>query len=148
MIAARRRCWYARLIAGMLGIFALASSLSLWADVDSQFELSLQGQFFPGITSGSSDLRDQFFAGLEAELTSDFDSDHLIGTFLPYGRIASTGGEMNHADIRELNLLYTADNWEAIGVIVPDENYDDIVEVFDEIFDSTGKEYNLYKASF
>ena len=40
------------------------------------------------------------------------------------------------------------DNWEAIGVIVPDENYDDMVEVFDELYDTTGKEYNLYKASF
>ena len=117
MIAARRRCWYLRLIAGMLGIFALASSLSAGADVDRQFELSLQGQFFPNIKSGSADVRQQFLTGLEAEFTSDFESDHLIGTFLPYGRIASTGGEMNHADIRELNLLYTADNWEAIGGI-------------------------------
>jgi hypothetical protein len=40
------------------------------------------------------------------------------------------------------------DNWEATGVIVPDEDYDDMVEVFDELYDKTGKEYNLYKASF
>jgi hypothetical protein len=40
------------------------------------------------------------------------------------------------------------DNWEATGVIVPDENYDDMVEVFDELYDTTGKEYKLYKASF
>ena len=40
------------------------------------------------------------------------------------------------------------DNWEAIGVIVPDEDYDDMIEVFDELYDTTGKEYKLYKASF
>ena len=40
------------------------------------------------------------------------------------------------------------DNWKATGVIVPDEDYDDMVEVFDELYDITGKEYNLYKASF
>ena len=39
------------------------------------------------------------------------------------------------------------DNWEATGVIVPDEDYDDMVEVFDELYDTTGKEYNLYKAT-
>ena len=40
------------------------------------------------------------------------------------------------------------DNWEATSVIVPDENYDDMVEVFDELYAATGKEYKLYKASF
>ena len=40
------------------------------------------------------------------------------------------------------------DNWEATGVIVPDEDYDDMVDIFDELYASTGKEYNLYKASF
>jgi len=39
------------------------------------------------------------------------------------------------------------DNWEATGVIIPDEDYDEMVEVFDELYDKTGKEYNLYKAS-
>ena len=115
MIALGRGCWCSRLIAGILGALAVASSS--WGDVDRQFELSLSGQFFPNIKSSSADVRQQFLTGLEAEFTSDFDSDHLIGTFLPYGRIASTGGEMNHADIRELNLLYTADHWEAIAGI-------------------------------
>ena len=115
MIALHRRCWWARLIAGILG--ALTVSSASWGEVDRQFELSLSGQFFPNIKSSSADVRQQFLTGLEAEFTSDFDSDDLIGTFLPYGRIASTGGEMNHADIRELNLLYTADDWEAIAGI-------------------------------
>ena len=115
MIALHRRCWWARLIAGILG--ALTVSSASWGDVDRQFELSLSGQFFPNIKSGSADVRQQFLTGLEAEFTSDFDSDHLIGTFLPYGRIASSGGEMNHADIRELNLLYTANDWEGVAGI-------------------------------
>ena len=115
MIALHRRCWWARLIAGILG--ALTVSSASWGEVDRQFELSLSGQFFPNIKSGSADVRQQFLTGLEAEFTSDFDSDDLIGTFLPYGRIASSGGEMNHADIRELNLLYTADDWEAVAGI-------------------------------
>jgi len=115
VIALHRRCWWARLIAGILG--ALTVSSASWGEVDRQFELSLSGQFFPNIKSGSADVRQQFLTGLEAEFTSDFDSDHLIGTFLPYGRIASSGGEMNHADIRELNLLYTANDWEAVAGI-------------------------------
>ena len=115
MTALHRRCWWARLIAGILG--ALTVSSASWGEVDRQFELSLSGQFFPNIKSGSADVRQQFLTGLEAEFTSDFDSDDLIGTFLPYGRIASSGGEMNHADIRELNLLYTADDWEAVAGI-------------------------------
>ena len=115
MIALHRRCWWARLIAGILG--ALTVSSASWGEVDRQFELSLSGQFFPNIKSGSADVRQQFLTGLEAEFTSDFDSDDLIGTFLPYGRIASSGGEMNHADIRELNLLYTANDWEGVAGI-------------------------------
>ena len=115
MIAIHRRCWWARLIAGILG--ALTVSSASWGGVDRQFEFSLSGQFFPNIKSGSADVRQQFLTGLEAEFTSDFDSDDLIGTFLPYGRIASSGGEMNHADIRELNLLYTAADWEAVAGI-------------------------------
>ena len=115
MIALHRRRWCGRLIAGILG--ALTVSSASWGEVDRQFELSLSGQFFPNIKSGSADVRQQFLTGLEAEFTSDFDSDDLIGTFLPYGRIASSGGEMNHADIRELNLLYTADDWEAVAGI-------------------------------
>ena len=115
MIALHRRCWWARLIAGILG--ALTVSSASWGEVDRQFELSLTGQFFPNIKSSSADVRQQFLTGLEAEFTSDFDSDHLIGTFLPYGRIASSGGEMNHADIRELNLLYTANDWEGVAGI-------------------------------
>lgn len=115
MIALRRRCWCAWLIAGILGTLTVSSASS--GDVDRQFELSLSGQFFPNIKSSSADVRQQFLTGLEAEFTSDFDSDHLIGTLLPYGRIASSGGEMNHADIRELNLLYAADDWEAIAGI-------------------------------
>ena len=39
------------------------------------------------------------------------------------------------------------DNWETVGVIVPDEDYDEMVEVFDDIYDETGKEYNLWKSS-
>ena len=92
-------------------------SSSAFADLSRQFELSLQGQFFPGLSSGSTDIREQFFTGIEVEFSSDFDSDHLIGTFLPYGRVASVGGEMNHVDIRELNLLYTQGNWEGIAGI-------------------------------
>ena len=115
MIALNSGCWCSRLIAGILGALAVASSS--WGDVDRQFELSLSGQFFPNIKSSSADVRQQFLTGLEAEFTSDFDSDHLIGTFLPYGRIASSGGEMNHADIRELNLLYTANDWEGVAGI-------------------------------
>ena len=115
MIALHRRRWCGRLIAGILG--ALTVSSASWGEVDRQFQLSLSGQFFPNIKSDSADVRKQFLTGLEAEFTSDFDSDHLIGTFLPYGRIASSGGEMNHADIRELNLLYTANDWEAVAGI-------------------------------
>ena len=104
-----------RLLAVVLWAFAFASPVP--ADVSKQFELSLQGQFFPGLSSDPADIREQFFTGIEAEFSSDFDSEHLIGTFLPYGRIASGGGEMNHVDIRELNLLYTQDNWEGIAGI-------------------------------
>ena len=106
---------YLRLLAVVLWASAFASPAP--ADVSKQFELSLQGQFFPGLSSGPADIREQFFTGIEAEFSSDFDSEHLIGTFLPYGRIASGGGEMNHVDIRELNLLYTQDNWEGIAGI-------------------------------
>ncbi|HCK76693.1 MAG TPA: hypothetical protein DHW07_06065 [Gammaproteobacteria bacterium] len=84
------------------------------ADLSQQFELSFQGQFFPSLSLDSNDIQEQFFAGVEAEFISDFESDYLIGTFLPYGRIASAGGDMNHVDIRELNLLYTQDKWEGI----------------------------------
>ena len=106
---------YLRLLAVVLWASAFASPAP--ADVSKQFELSLQGQFFPGLSSDPADIREQFFTGIEAEFSSDFDSEHLIGTFLPYGRIASGGGEMNHVDIRELNLLYTQDNWEGIAGI-------------------------------
>ena len=98
-------------------LFASAFASPAPADVTKQFELSLQGQFFPSLSADSADNREQFFTGIEAEFGSDFGSDHLIGTFLPYGRVASTGGEMSHVDIRELNLLYTQDNWEGIAGI-------------------------------
>ena len=39
------------------------------------------------------------------------------------------------------------DNWVVTGVIVPDEDYDEMVEVFDDLYDETGKEYNLWKES-
>ena len=112
MIQARKGLRYLWFLAGVLCAATFTSPA--FGEISRQFELSLQGQFFPSLSSGSTDIREQFFTGLEAEFTSDFDSNHLIGTFLPYGRVASAGGDMNHVDIRELNLLYTRDDWEGI----------------------------------
>ena len=84
MIALGRGCWCSRLIAGILGALAVASSS--WGDVDRQFELSLSGQFFPNIKSSSADVRQQFLTGLEAEFTSDFDfrpSDRHVSPLRP-----------------------------------------------------------------
>lgn len=39
------------------------------------------------------------------------------------------------------------DNWEITGLIVPDDEYDTFVNFMDKIYDKTGKEYNLWKAS-
>jgi len=39
------------------------------------------------------------------------------------------------------------DNWEVQGLIVPDDEYDTFVNFMDKIYDKTGKEYNLWKAS-
>jgi hypothetical protein len=39
------------------------------------------------------------------------------------------------------------DNWRPTGVIVPDKYYDAMTEVFDDIYNETGREYNLWKAS-
>lgn len=39
------------------------------------------------------------------------------------------------------------DNWEIQGLIVPDDEYDTFVNFMDKIYDKTGKEYLLYKAS-
>ena len=39
------------------------------------------------------------------------------------------------------------DNWEIDGLIVPDDEYDTFVNFMDKIYDKTGKEYLLYKAS-
>jgi hypothetical protein len=39
------------------------------------------------------------------------------------------------------------DNWEITGLIVPDDEYDTFVRFMDKIYEKTGKEYLLYKAS-
>tara|TARA_S200000501_G_scaffold374717_2_gene424912 strand:- start:913 stop:1620 length:708 start_codon:yes stop_codon:yes gene_type:complete len=39
------------------------------------------------------------------------------------------------------------DNWEIQGLIVPDSEYDKFVMYMDKIYEKTGKEYLLYKAS-
>ena len=39
------------------------------------------------------------------------------------------------------------DNWQIEGLIVPDDEYDTFVNFMDKIYDKTGKEYNLWKAS-
>jgi hypothetical protein len=39
------------------------------------------------------------------------------------------------------------DNWEIQGLIVPDDEYDTFVNFMDKIYDKTGEEYLLYKAS-
>ena len=39
------------------------------------------------------------------------------------------------------------DNWEITGLIVPDDEYDTFVNFMDKIYEKTGKEYLLYKAS-
>ena len=39
------------------------------------------------------------------------------------------------------------DNWEVQGLIVPDDEYDTFVSFMDKIYEKTGEEYLLYKAS-
>ena len=39
------------------------------------------------------------------------------------------------------------DNWNITGVIMPDSDYDDMAKILKDIYKTTGKEYNIYKAS-
>ena len=81
---------------------------------NTHFEATLKTQALLTQPTDSAHSSKQFGVGLEAEFSSNFDSDNLIGIFTPYARWANENQEVNHADVRELHLLHTAEHWEGL----------------------------------
>ena len=80
----------------------------------THFEATLKTQALLTQPTDSTHSSKQFGVGLEAEFSNNFDSDNLIGIFTPYARWANENQEVNHADVRELHLLHTAEHWEGL----------------------------------
>tara|TARA_A100001015_G_C14852050_1_gene656891 strand:- start:54 stop:704 length:651 start_codon:yes stop_codon:yes gene_type:complete len=144
----------------------LAPEIIKGVDVNPRDELSAMA-YLPGEIPGRSKFGKygMIIEGYVTLLSNDMDSlqtgyTHLYKKADPQ-RVASSGANKGIAYAYDEDIVLSAedwnpmglgnealiDNWEIIGLIVPDDEYDTFVGFMDKIYDKTGKEYLLYKAS-
>ena len=146
----------------------LAPDLIKGVDVNSRDELSA-GAYLPGEMPGQSAGFGKYglvISGHVTLLSNDMNSlqtgyTHLYKKADPQ-RVASSGANKGIGYAFDADIVLSAedwdpqgvlgnealiDNWEIDGLIVPDDEYDTFVNFMDKIYDKTGKEYLLYKAS-
>jgi len=102
-----RKFLQANLFCTLLTFFPAGNALG--AEVDG--DLSLQGRLFlhDGASSSQQDASASVATNLELyhEVTTDFSL-----TLAAFYRLDSSDNDRTHADLREANLLYLADNWQ------------------------------------
>ena len=146
----------------------LAPGIIKGVDVNSRDELSAMA-YKPGEAPGTSQFFGQYgliITGYVTLLSNDMNS--LQTGYTPGykkadpSRVASSGANKGISYAYTQDIVLSAedwdpqgdlgnealvDNWEVEGLIVPDSEYDTFVRFMDKIYEKTGKEYLLYKAS-
>ncbi len=136
-------------------------------DVNPRDELSAMA-YLPGDMPGRSKFGKYgvVIDGYVALLANDMDAlqtgyTHNYKKADPH-RVASSGANKGIAVADDESIVLSSedwnpttglgnealiDNWEITGLIVPDDEYDSFVNILDKVYDKTGKEYSLWKAS-
>lgn len=152
---------------GRRALGMLAPEIIKGVDINPRDELSAMA-YLPGQMPGQSMFGKYgvVINGYVTLLANDMDSlqtgyTHNYKKADPQ-RVASSGANKGIAVADDESIVLSAedwnpsdglgnealiDNWEIQGLIVPDSEYDKFVTHMDKIYEKTGKEYLLYKAS-
>ena len=106
--------------------------------------ITLLANDMDSVQSGDSSL----YRTANPDRTRDSGANKGVALYDP-SNIVLDKSDWNPAGYRGIinNNEALVDNWAVTGIVVPDEDYDAMVEIFDELYVSAGKEYNLWKAS-
>ena len=83
--------------------------------IESSYILEVEARGYTGADSDSARFDSNFAVSIEPEFKHSFNGGDTIFTFTSFGRWDNKDQARRHTDIRELNVVHVAGNWETLA---------------------------------